>query len=134
MKHQIKTILIFSIVCLSLSTSYAQNVGIGTVSPAEKLEVIGNVKADTIKSSSLQLSTGFGEGKILTSDNLGNANWVTPTLQLKDISFKSGLVGSGPVQLGGWYMFDNYATVSVDAGQTVVVYCQAGLGTAIPCD
>jgi len=128
MHNPIKLFLFFSMVCFGLSTSYAQNIGVGTVSPSEKLEVVGNIKADTIKSSGLQLSTAAGEGKVLTSDGLGNANWVSPTLQLKDIVFKTGAVGSGPVQLGGWYMFNNYATVSVEAGQTVVVYCQAGLG------
>jgi hypothetical protein len=46
------------------------NVGIGTASPAAKLDVAGN-----IKSIGLQMTTGAWVGKVLTSDATGNATW-----------------------------------------------------------
>ncbi len=53
----------------------AQNVGIGTVNPTEKLQVSGNIKTDTIKPNAIKLQPNAGEGKILTSDAEGNAAW-----------------------------------------------------------
>lgn len=50
------------------------NVGIGTATPAEKLDVSGNVKA-----TGLILPTGAAAGKVLTSDANGNATWQTAT-------------------------------------------------------
>ena len=48
------------------------NVGIGNINPAEKLDVNGKTK--TIN---LQVTTGAGAGKVLTSDATGNATWQT---------------------------------------------------------
>ncbi|MEP6795966.1 MAG: hypothetical protein ABJB16_16680, partial [Saprospiraceae bacterium] len=53
----------------------AQNVGIGTITPAEKLDVNGNIKVDTLKPNALLITPNAGIGKILTSDDAGNANW-----------------------------------------------------------
>ncbi|MBC7850244.1 MAG: hypothetical protein H7Y31_10935 [Chitinophagaceae bacterium] len=58
---------------------FSQNVGIGTVSPAEKLHVAGNIKADTVKPSAIKFAANAGNGKILTSDATGNASWQTST-------------------------------------------------------
>ncbi len=55
--------------------SVAQNVGIGTNSPAEKLHVTGNIKADTVKPNAIKLLPNAGSGKVLTSDGSGNASW-----------------------------------------------------------
>ncbi|MEZ5028016.1 MAG: hypothetical protein R2765_04440 [Ferruginibacter sp.] len=60
---------------LVASMSRSQNVGIGTNNPSEKLHVVGNVKADTLKPSAFKLTSGAGEGKVLTSDANGNASW-----------------------------------------------------------
>jgi hypothetical protein len=55
------------------------NVGIGTTSPTERLHVAGNIRADTLKTTSLRLSgSAPAAGKVLTSDANGNASWQTP--------------------------------------------------------
>ncbi|MFT3935480.1 MAG: tail fiber domain-containing protein [Chitinophagaceae bacterium] len=46
------------------------NVGIGTTTPSQKLDVAGN-----IKTTGFILSTGSAAGKLLTSDADGNASW-----------------------------------------------------------
>jgi hypothetical protein len=50
----------------------AGRLGIGTISPAEKLDVVGN-----IKSTGFVLPTGAAAGKVLTSDANGVASWQT---------------------------------------------------------
>ena len=50
--------------------AYAQNVGIGTITPTQKLEVNG-----TIKTNSLLMPTGASAGKILKTDANGIASW-----------------------------------------------------------
>jgi hypothetical protein len=52
-----------------------QYVGIGTASPSEKLEVNGNIKADTIKPNAIKFAAFPGTNKVLVSDVNGNASW-----------------------------------------------------------
>jgi len=55
-----KSIILPAVLLLSAYISSAQkNVGIGTVTPSEKLQVIGNIKADTIKGVSTDLTLPF---------------------------------------------------------------------------
>jgi FG-GAP repeat len=72
-----------------LTTAHAQNVGIGTSTPAEKLQVAGNIKADTVKPRAIKFTPNAGTGKILTSDAAGNANW-------------QALSAGGGVGFGSW--------------------------------
>jgi len=60
---------------ITLQNTYSQNVGIGTPTPSEKLEVAGNLKIDTVKPAAIKLTANAGAGKILTSDATGNASW-----------------------------------------------------------
>ncbi len=53
----------------------SQNVGIGTSTPVEKLQVEGNILMDTAKLNSILLAPNAGAGKILTSDDTGLASW-----------------------------------------------------------
>jgi hypothetical protein len=52
----------------------AGNVGIGTVSPTQKLDVIG-----TTRTTNFQMTAGAANGFILRSDASGNASWVAST-------------------------------------------------------
>ena len=73
------------------SIGYAQNIGIGTTAPTEKLQVAGNIKADTIKPAAFKLTPNAGDGKILTSDAQGNGTWQNKT----SAAGSSGNVGYG---------------------------------------
>jgi Head domain of trimeric autotransporter adhesin len=50
------------------------NVGIGTATPSEKFEVVGNTKT-----TNLQVTNGATNGYILQSDANGNGTWVNPS-------------------------------------------------------
>ena len=67
--------LITAVFLCSVNFVAAQNVGIGTTTPTEKLQVIGNIKTDTVKINAVQLAPNVGAGKILTSDANGNGTW-----------------------------------------------------------
>lgn len=55
--------------------SAQNNVGLGTNTPTEKLDVIGNVKADTVKANVVQVTPNAGAGKVFVSDADGNGSW-----------------------------------------------------------
>lgn len=82
-------------------------VGIGTDNPGEKLEVAGNIIAQAIDIDDFKMATnGFGEGKLLQSDALGNANWVAPpetddgdwTISGENVYRDGGKVGIGTIE------------------------------------
>ncbi|MEP6794492.1 MAG: FG-GAP repeat protein [Saprospiraceae bacterium] len=72
---KILIILILLISPLFAAHIISQNVGIGTSTPLEKLHVDGNVLMDTAKLNAILFAPNAGTGKILTSDDAGNANW-----------------------------------------------------------
>jgi hypothetical protein len=91
--------------CFSTNNGSAQvllqkgtgNLGIGALSPAEKLEVNGNVKI----SGTLKLPGGTpAVGKVLTSDASGNAAWATPASGLT-LPYLGTDAGSGVTFLVG---------------------------------
>ncbi len=69
-----------------------QNVGIGTTTPTEKLQVLGNIKADTIKPNSIKLTPNAGNGKVLVSDASGVGTWQA----------SSNLAAAGNIGYGVW--------------------------------
>lgn len=79
------------------------NVGIGTNTPAYKLDV-----ADTIQVASFKLPTGAADGYVLTSDASGTGSWQAPSA-----------VSDGDWQISGSDMYSN-------------VTGNVGIGTIIP--
>ena len=62
------------------------NVGIGTTTPTEKLDVAGKTKTQQF-----QLTTGATNGYVLTSDGSGNATWqASPTVTSWNLNGNSG--------------------------------------------
>ncbi|MGC4130468.1 MAG: hypothetical protein QM564_13170 [Bergeyella sp.] len=67
------------------------NLGIGTTTPTEKLDVNGKTRT-----TNFQMTNGAGEGKVLTSDAGGNATWQTMKMPYSEnIRFSCRLEGSG---------------------------------------
>ena len=79
-----------ALLCILSSTLVAQNVGIGTSTPAEKLEVLGK-----IKTQNFQMTNGAASNYLLQTDASGNATWV-PSSSIADhggiIPFSTGIV------------------------------------------
>jgi hypothetical protein len=124
------------ICCLfSISYAVAQNVGIGTSTPSEKLEVNGNVKAvNVIATNSIQLTNGAAAGKVLTSNAAGVGSWVTPTGgggtgTISTANSLAGFAGSSlPVVSGPFEFFGPTTTVTLTGNQRVVMNMAASLG------
>lgn len=111
----------------------AQNVGIGNTNPTEKLDVTGNVKADTVKPAALKLVTNAGNGKVLTSDAAGNASWQatgnTGFGVWGDCATNGNISEYNPVApddgaTGDWFGF----TVAIDGNHAIVGAKQDDVG------
>ena len=79
---------------LFILSAGAQNVGIGTTTPTDKLHVIGNIRADTVKPNVIRYTPNAGPGKVMTSDAIGNASWQEVVA--------TGGAGSTGVGYGSW--------------------------------
>lgn len=88
------------ILCVLLTyVTRAQNVGIGTAIPTEKLHVVGNIKADTVKTNVLQLTPNASAGKVLTADANGNGTWIANNAVVKALNGLSRATDT--IMLGG---------------------------------
>jgi hypothetical protein len=100
-KHMKIKLSLVAVLQLSAICSFSQNVGIGTTTPSEKLQVVGNIKSDTLKPNAIKLPSNAGNGKILTSDADGNASWQKISNVLPTES-ASSYTGSGNIGYGVW--------------------------------
>jgi hypothetical protein len=74
---------------------YAVNVGIGTASPSQTLDVVG-----TTKTTNFQMTNGATNGYVLQSDANGNATWAT--LASASVLAGNGLSYSGTTLNSTW--------------------------------
>jgi hypothetical protein len=98
----------------------SNKVGIGILSPSEKLEVNG-----TTKTTNLQMTSGAANGYVLKSDSSGKASWVnanTLTVSETDPQVSSSTTGKVP-RWNGSTLADGIIT---DNGSNV------GIGTSTP--
>ncbi|MBL7887833.1 MAG: hypothetical protein JNJ52_13885 [Flavobacterium sp.] len=86
------------------------NVGIGTTTPTEKLDVVGKTKT-----TNLQVTTGAGVGKVLTSDATGNATWQTAgnfNSTVNVLTNEAITVSQGTATMGGTILSDGGSPIT----------------------
>ncbi len=98
---------------------FSDNVGIGTLAPEANLHVAG-----TTRTNALRITDNAGAGRILKSNAQGDGIW-TPT----GSNFVSG---STPGVTATPAFISQVATLSVEAGQRVLVTASQSLGSTAP--
>jgi hypothetical protein len=87
------------------SGSANHKVGIATINPTTTLDVNG-----TTKTTNLQVTTGAGAGKVLTSDAAGLATWQTPAAAKPVMFIPTTPFNSANVTAGNWSKLTNGRT------------------------
>ncbi len=89
--------------------TYAVNVGIGTASPSQTLEVVG-----TTKTTNFQLTNGASNGYVLQSDASGNGSWVnSSTLSGDNLG---NHVATQNINLGDYYLSNDATNYGLKIG------------------
>ncbi|MEO7311298.1 MAG: hypothetical protein ABIX01_12925 [Chitinophagaceae bacterium] len=110
-----------ALICCSI-TGAAQNIGIGTLAPTEKLHVNGNIRMDTAKANVLKITPNAGNGKLLTSDASGNASWQPGGNLLKPHNGLS--IAGDTLNLGGRL----FSTTNIALAQNEMNFSDIGSG------
>lgn len=97
------------------------NIGIGTATPSEKLEVNGKTKT-----TNFQMTASPTAGYVLTSDASGNGSWQTPPVT----SGRFGISDSNGVYT--YYSTLQAAITAATSGQTVEFFTDATDSTSTP--
>jgi hypothetical protein len=117
------------------TTAVAQNVGIGTSMPTEKLEVDGKTKT-----GNFQMTSGAASGHLLQSDANGNASWVPPTFGGGHgggfIPFSTGIILSGPIVVSAAPVLMGFGSNTIEvingSGESTMPPEAGGFAFAIP--
>lgn len=100
---------------------FSGDVGIGTSSPATKLDVAG-----TATMTGLRMPTGAAAGQVLTSDAAGNGSW--QPLPSTTTGFANG---SGNSPTAATQFLTPTVTVTVTAGQKIQVIANKAFGSTV---
>ncbi len=111
----------------------AQNTGINTISPSEKLDVTGNVKAGGfIATDSIKIIPGAVQNRVFKSDVNGKANWGSMKLIPGTVFTSNRLSGviaaSVPIQSAGWEFLGPFVNVNFNGNQSMIINAVAVLG------
>ncbi len=87
------------------------NVGIGSATPAYKLDVVGTLQVTGSGFTGLRLPTGASANYMLTTDGSGNASWTNPT----------GSGSFGAWTLSGSTVYPNQSSYNLLLGSTSVL-------------
>ena len=126
-----KIFLSFVMILFSWIISEAQNIGIGTNAPSEKLHVVGNIKADVAVVNSIKITPNAGAGKILSSDAAGNATWQVGVTKISSAWMGPSDAPSRDSSIDGtltkvYYVAAPELTATMIASASITVYFRAG--------
>ncbi len=122
-------VLLSTLLTLLLASAelLAQNVGIGTAAPAQKLEVVGNVRVSSLAGTGSRLVFANANGDLTTAGPTPSAFWSTTgnagtaagtnfvgTTNFRDLVFRTNNVVRGRFESAGEFVVNNPTAVGGD--------------------